>query len=121
MEKQSGQRERQAATETGCVSNAAKQAASLRAQALDAVQSQQVADVPVVQRQESALQVSRSPSHAAIWLRSLSPPTTLRAGPPEGERAPSERPAGAHAGLPINPRGRNASTITRMTNVNTTL
>ena len=35
--------------------------------------------------------------------------------------APWERPGSAHAGLPMIPRGRNASTSTRITNVNTTL
>src|SRR5262244_283724 len=38
------------------------------------------------------------------------PPTALRAGPPEGERAPSERPGGAHVCplrrcAPVPPRG----------------
>src|SRR6059036_1026053 len=43
-------------------------------------------------------------------LRSLEPPTSLRAGPPEGERAPWERPGGGHWNplrrcAPVPPRG----------------
>src|SRR6185295_2481751 len=57
----------------------------------------------------------RSPRGGASALgaarrRSLEPPTALRAGPPEGERAPWERPGGAHWSplrrcAPVPPRG----------------
>src|SRR6059036_1026052 len=57
----------------------------------------------------------RSPRGGASALgtarrRSLEPPTSLRAGPPEGERAPWERPGGGHWNplrrcAPVPPRG----------------